>query len=358
MSKTLEAAITPGNVNIFEPSSLLANQGALDSSISSSLKKYFATTVNMQPGEVSAETARELVSGIARYEVDRPLYSVKPFRYLPLPTIAEMGIEGTAEASVRSAVGNMTYMQDRFGQDVFAAELPKPRSVRAYVWSAALDDDYEIRVRGGSGAGTFSIDFGLGAIDRHDGAYKYKELWRAGVDTMHIDDKMGARFVRTGSGVKEGKESFKGRAFDEFYQRYKIMPQQLLGFVGLYHMRELEPDFALALTTEGAMKLSTLKNSKGGCDYDGIFEHIGFQESTDPHWRVIPDFNRGFYKAISDHVERRRQHDTLHLTQEALKNMQLVDPHKPDIGRLYEPCSDDSKGTLKLEIEAARHEIG
>lgn len=356
MSSKHEAVITPGNVNQFDPRSLLANQDALDPTINGYLQKYFATTVNQSLGDIKPGTARELVSGIAHYEIDRPLFSVKPFRYLPLPETPEINVKNSAESSVRSAISNMTYMQDRFGSAVFSAESPSNRSVRAYTWRAPIDTDYELRVGGGSGSGTFSIDFGLGFMDRSGEFSKYKELWRCGVDTTHHDGALGARFIRTGSGVKEGKNSLKGVAFDAFNKRYDIMPQQLLGFVGLYFMRELEPDYALALTTEGATKLSTLKNSKGGCDYDGIFTNIGFRESTDSNWRVIPDFENGFYKAVSRHVKRRAQQDALHIAVASLKNMRPVDQYKPDIGHLFEPCSDESDEIISREIEAARHE--
>lgn len=193
--------INPANVRSRDPQSLLApHQGELSPAINGGLKKYIANIVNRSPGNLSRDTVAEFVGGVAAYETDNPLFSATPFRYACLPDLPALGVRFSGEDTVKSAIQNMAYMQERFGSTAFAPELPSPRSVRAQTWVAPIDDDYQLHVRGASGAGTFSIDFGLGVIDHSNLTPNYKELWRAGVDTVHSEGSFGARFIRTGSG--------------------------------------------------------------------------------------------------------------------------------------------------------------
>lgn len=313
-----------------------------------------AKIVNRFPGGVTMDTARDLVSEIAHYEIDLPLYSVHPFRYLPVPDLPEAGFSATAEASVHSALENARYMRERFGDVTFAAQGSHQRRLHQVTWIAPLDRDYHINVRGGSGAGTFSIDFGLGVIDYHREVPKYKELWRTGIDTVHSDEILAARFIRTGTGIKDGKNSFKGESFDKFYKKYGLLPQRLLGLVGLYFMRELEPAYAFALTTEGARTLSSLNHSKGGCDYTKIFSCLGFRTTSDRNWLAIPDFENGFYEALEESYTREDAEDSVDLAIEALKKMVTVESLEEKTGPLFEICSDDSEEVVSREVASAR----
>ncbi len=90
-----------------------------------------------------------------------------------------------------------------------------------------------------------------------------------------------------------------------------MLPGRLLGLIGLYAMRELQPDYAIALTTQGGKDLSTLGRSKGTCDYSGIFANIGFQPSDNPHWLVSDDFDNGFYESLERANLRRNEVDLL-----------------------------------------------
>jgi hypothetical protein len=244
-------------------------------------------------------------------------------------------------------------MQARFGAEAFAAIGRTPRKTRAIEWLAPIDEDYQLRARGASGAGTFSLDLGLGVVD-HRRAYHptYKELWRSGIDTVEADGQLGVRFIRTGSGVKNHDE-VKSEAFDEFRKRHRILPQRLLGIVGLYLMREFEPDFAVALTNEGARSFSTLGNSKGSCDYSAIFANIGFIPSEDRHWLAVPDFGEGFYDALRRAAVLRSEESVLHTSIEALNTMSSTDPNQA-AGPLFKLCSDTSAQTIAREIAVAR----
>lgn len=341
--------ISPANVHSRDPQSLLApHQGELSPAINGGLKRYIANLVNGSPGNLSFGAVAELAVGIGEYEAENPLFSATPFRYACLPDLPELGVRFTGEATIKSATKNMRYMQERFGVETFAAEAPNPRSTRALTWVAPIDDDYQLHVRGASGAGTFSIDFGLGVIDYEKRTPKYKELWRAGVDTVETESSLGARFIRTGAGIKPGDE-LKSQAFDTFRKRHKILPQRLLGILGLYFMRELEPDYAVALTSEGARRYSTLGRSKGHCDYDGIFQDIGFEPTADSKWLAIGDFTEGFYKAITRARVKRREESVLATAAEALQSMKQLNQDQED-RPLFEFCSDERREVIEREV--------
>lgn len=154
--------------------------------------------------------------------------------------------------------------------------------------------------------------------------------------------------------VKPG-DVFKSQAFDQFRKRHKIMPARLLGMMGLYFMRELEPDYAVALSTEGARQYSTLGKSKGKCDYDGIFHDIGFESTPDSKWLGISDFTDGFYGAILKARVKKREQPILATAAEALQNMQPLKSHQ-EAGPLFELCSDESREVIEREVAIVLHQ--
>lgn len=350
--------INPQNIRELDVNELVDPQvEPLNPVIAGYLKKYIGGLVKSLPGNVQTETAAQLATGLADFESRYPLYSATPFRYAALPHLPKMGVECSAQTTLDASLANMAYMTERFGEKTFAAELPDERTFRAVTWVAPIDDDFQLQVRGASGAGTFSVDFGLGMIDRKNRACvdNYKELWRTGVDTVPADDGLGARFIRTGSAIKGG-DNIKQRAFYEFRMRHGIMPQRLLGLVGMYFMREIEPDYAVALTIEGARAYSTLGRSKGTCNYNGIFGDIGFEPSTDRNWQLISEYNTtGFYNALTKARLKRREEPVLQSAIDSLNNMQLVNPlDEAEVGRILFPlCSDDAKTVLEREVRAA-----
>lgn len=352
MPHAFEGEISSNNVKLFDPNSVLTDGQSLDPAIGGGLKKYLKSLACLR-GKLSVETAADLIRGVADYEDELPLFSTQPFRYAALPFLPEAGVRRTAELTARSAVENMDYMQERFGAEAFAAETYASRQVRLIEWDAPIDDDYHLHVRGASGAGTFSIDLGLGVMDRSKEPPKYKELWRAGIDTAHAYGILGARFIRTGSGIKQEHDDFKVKAFDRFRKRHGILPQRLLGLLGLYFMRELEPDYAVALTTTGARRLSTLGRSQGCCDYSGIFANIGFQPSTDEDWLAITDFGEGFYEALMRAGIRRREEPVLDTAMRSLNAMEPIDPDQRDRGRLFEVCTDEGRDVIERELRVA-----
>lgn len=351
MSAIYERDLTPETLSAFDPNNFLPTDQPLDQKTRGGIFQFVRNSLKQNEGPIKIDTAKELIGDIADFEQGRLIKSRIPFRYMPSRNSFEDGERGiTADDTVAGAVSNMRYMVDKFGGDTFAVIDSEYGFVPPVQWQAPIDDNYAIRIRGGSGAGSFSIDFGLGRTDP-DRPWTYNELWRNGIDTYEDDNGFGARFIRTGSGIKQG-DSSKARAFERFRRQYGILPQRFLGIIGLYFMREVNPDYALAATTLGAEKLSTLGNSKGRCDYTGIFSNIGFQPSGDPNWLTVEDFDDGFYDALDLSKIRKNEADLLSHAVESVNSAHGInlELEKTDTPIPFQLCSDESDETLEREL--------
>ncbi len=351
---SVERGVTHQNVNEFEADRFLPGDGSLHPLVSGGLKGFMKVALGTAPGNIEEEAVRALVGEVADYEQALPIYKAHPFRYASVPRIPDVYEAYSAQDTVASALRNMRFMRERFGDDVFAATNYVRRRERLKSWDVPIDEDYRLRIRGGSGAGTFSVDIGLGVVEERDGRPpKYKELWRAGVDTVQEGETTSARFIRTGSGTKSG-DIAKQQTFTEFRRRHRIMPQRLLGLVGLYFMRELEPDHALALTTQGALRLSTMGRSRSRCDYTGIFTNIGFEPSDDPNWLIIPEFTDGFYEALERSDIMKHEAHRLHVAVEGINGLSL-DTASPTYGGSpsFRLCTDERTRTIERELAIA-----
>lgn len=350
MAYRLPTQITRENVGSVEPNALLPGDTKLRPQVRGGLKQFFRNSIDAAGGSIAIDSAATLVAQIAREDSRHPLCSATPFRYAAPAEIPEYGTECTAEATARAAITNMWFMLERYDGETFAQKVDQWRKGRAVQWRAPIDDNFEIRVRGGSGAGTYSIDFGLGMWSP-DSPWKYNELWRNGIDTVQEADMLGARFIRTGSGIKPDDDK-KQQGFDKFRKTYGILPQRLLALVGLYYMRELHPDYSLAMTTKGACKLSTLNKSSGSCDYTEIFKNVGFAASEDANWLVVREFPEGFFNALDRAKIRRREFDALHAAVGSINNMQAVDAtgQELDIEPIFTLCTDNSPSTVEREV--------
>lgn len=345
--------ISLDNIHSFEPNMLLPEGTVLDTSTRGGIFQFIKYALKAANGTINNNTARELVEELADYSEQYTPYSYLPFRYAVLPNLPDLGSTHTAEATVAAALCNMRSLTKKFGPKTFAATKGSYGNGRQRTaqWRAALDDTYELRLRGSSGAGTFSLDLGLGT---HEPArpYKYNELWRTGIDTIPMGEKSIVRFIRTGSAIKPG-DTTKQKAFNKFRKAHGLLPQRMLAILGLYYARELEPSHVVALTTEGAITLSTLGKSTGCCDYSGIFSNVGFMDTTDPNWSAINDFPVGFYNALDRANIRRSEADTLHAAALSLKDAKPVGPigQPVDIPPFsIHPCSDNNIYTIENEL--------
>ena len=225
------------------------------------------------------------------------------------------------------ALNNARYFVDLVGQDFFATKDEE----RATIFKAPIaDTNFFLSCKGGSGAGTFSLDFAIG-IDWGQPFIKPSgELWRTGIDTETVgsDETLTTRIIRTGSAVKNDVDKKKG--YPEFRNKFKISPQRALAFLSMYVSRNLGAGRIDALTTEGAIALSTLGRSKTPYNYTNLFEGVGFDHSDNPSWLSVSDLQENFYPTLETTPENQnglRSHEANGMDKvlEAFKDL-----HGPD----------------------------
>jgi hypothetical protein len=317
---------------------------ALDPTVVGAVGNFLGSSIKSQKGGIDTALVHDFLSVVLRAETEENgLAKGSAFRYPAVSDIPEFGSERTAANTVSSARDNASFMISYFGLDSFLVDDPKRK--RRVIEHTIDIDDFVLKMRGGSGTGCFSIDLGLG----FNAATRYNELWRTGFDTEHHGDTMGARIIRTGTGVKPGEEA-KEKKFDEFRRNFGIMPQRLLGLTCLYLMREVNPDYLLAMSSEGAVRISTLGRSKGRCNYTGIFENIGFQQTPDPYYLSGGAGHDAFYDTLSRANISRGEADALHLFCENIQDHMEAQTSQGETSMIIDVCSQDDPGTLEREL--------
>lgn len=184
--------------------------------------------------------------------------------------------------SLTQATENAQRMVGLVGQRLYRRD-PAKSSIRETVLKAPLGDGFALTLKGGSGAGTFSLDFAVG-VEREDWRNR-GELWRTGFDTETLPDGgIGVRIVRTG-GVKPTPD--RNKKFDEFKHVFRMSPARALTILLVnWAQKHVKPDVITALTTCGAQTLSTLPTNNTAYDYSCLYRQMGFSE-RDNYWLVL-----------------------------------------------------------------------
>lgn len=186
-------------------------------------------------------------------------------------------------------LGNAGYMVNLFGIDFFSRDPRFPERRKTFFKALIPDSAFYLTAKGGSGAGTFSIDLALG-IEKGQGFRKNSgEIWRTGLDTEILPNgELGIRFIRTGSGVRH--DPLKTAQFEEFKHTFKTSPARALTFLAVNYAQRLSPIRITALTTHGAKILSTLPKDPRAYDYSRLFLGMGFTEQDDnQYWFQLAD---------------------------------------------------------------------
>lgn len=321
-----------------------AGGATLDPTAVGRFKAFAKSALQGHKGKIDHEVMGEFIETIVSAETEGfGLSKGRAFRYPAVSDIPEFGTERNSNTIVSSATGNAGFMIAYAGVESFLAGDAR-RKTRAIEHTIDVDD-YVLKVRGGSGAGCFSLDLGLG----FNSTTRYNELWRTGFDTEHLGDVMGARIIRTGSGVKPG-DAAKIERFDQFRKDFGIMPQRLLGLASLYMMHEMKPDYMLALSTEGGKRLSTLGRSKGGCNYSGIFQNIGLRQSPDPYWLTGGAGPEAFYDTLERANISRREADTLDHVIGAINETMATHEEQGGTAMRLDLCSQQDPAMLEREF--------
>ncbi|HUQ85795.1 MAG TPA: hypothetical protein VM077_05720 [Candidatus Limnocylindrales bacterium] len=227
----------------------------------------------------------------------------------------------------QQALGNADFMIKQVGMGLFTRE---DESARSIVYRAPINGtDFILSCKGGAGAGTFSLDFAIGVDKGRAATNTSGELWRTGIDTEGTEDEKGkaVRIIRTGSAVKF--DPGKTEKFAEFKKVFKITPPRALAFLTLYLAHSLGAEKVKALSTTGAINLSSLRRSKNPYDYSQLFESVGFEPGAE-NWHTIPNFQDSFYSTIEtkpDNPNGLRSYETtgMHEVLEAFQNLRGSD---------------------------------
>ncbi len=243
---------------------------------------------------------------------------------------------------------NARYLISLVGQDFFASKDKE----RATIFKAPIaDTKFFLSCKGGSGAGTFSLDFAIG-IDWGQPFNKTSgELWRTGIDTETEDSagSLATRIIRTGSAVKKDVDKIKG--YSEFRKKFKISPQRCLAFLAMYVAHSLGAHELRALSTPGALRLSSLAKSKEAYDYSQLFEGVGFAVGDNENWLEVPDLQNDFYRALEttpDNMNGLRRHEArgMHHILESFENLRGPDDQAFPIDLRFDEGKEETEKVL------------
>ena len=109
------------------------------------------------------------------------------------------------------------------------------------------------------------------------------------------------RIIRTGSGHKSGGSTERATDLREirknFLDTYRVSPQRLLLFLTLEIAYTLGFNHIKALSTEGALNLSTLRHSKSPVDYSASLNDVGFAAQSG-NWHEIHGWQDAIYRDL------------------------------------------------------------
>lgn len=256
---------------------------------------------------------------------------------------------------------NMSFLIEVFGMDFFARSLERSKNRKMFYQVPIEGTGCYLSCKGGSGAGTFSVDFAIG-IDKGQSKYISGELWRLGFDTyMEPGGARVGRIIKSGSGVSKKKDGYdeKSEAFHSFLKETGILPQRALGFLTLYVMQDLGLNAARSVALETARNKKMSLNPGAGInfDYDKYACGLGFQDGSEDGWHQVDDLQAGgLYRAL---VSRGRA--DAGLKRQEVEGLDRVLSAFFGLGEKGCPltiCSLETRQELELAVLAAREISG
>lgn len=136
-------------------------------------------------------------------------------------------------------LANGKFWIEKFGIEFFARNHDYSKA-RAEFMKSSIDDEFYLSCKGGSGIGTFSLDFAIG-IEKGQKAMPTKEIWRMGIDTQETKDRTSLRIIRTGGALKKTHVDYekKYNKSNVFKKLYGISPPRALAFIAMYIGKDL-----------------------------------------------------------------------------------------------------------------------
>jgi hypothetical protein len=149
---------------------------------------------------------KNICTGIARYFIEKNLYRSPEDLITAIQFIIEIcGItneqtffkSNNPQSAFSQGSENAQFMISLMGMDFFLPSSQDPLVRKNLMLAELPGTDLYLSCKGGSGAGTFSLDFAIGVLK--DNKTKVGgELWRTGIDTEKTLDGRNVRIIRTG----------------------------------------------------------------------------------------------------------------------------------------------------------------
>lgn len=287
------------------------------------------------------------------------IYGARNFRYFD-------ETQGKIEPLATQAISNARYLTGLFGPEFFE-EHPKDHRKRNTFFRAPIDSDFYLSCKGGSGSGTFSVDFAIG-FDPHQRRTLGGELWRLGMDTgfSQPSGQRDARIIRTGSAMRPTLPDWekKKNAYDIFIKRYGIRPSRALSFLAMFAAHEMPGIKNIrAISYDGVRngEITHLKNRRViYFDYSSHFQECGLTLSENPHWLCVGNSPEAFYDAITTNPAqqeglRKRELAGLDRLVNVFRDLQDIQSGAP---MPLSICSDVTKEELDAAFPAFRQISG
>jgi hypothetical protein len=238
----------------------------------------------------SAEQIREAMDGSSRSMPTNLRYMQD--RTAPLSDQLDRLVSNAAEIRSRMGYG---FFRDRDG-----------RSEREVHYSTLLLDGLLwLGIKGGSGAGSFSIDFAIGRVQRNDFRHMRGEMWRTGIDTIVDENGASARVIKQGSAMNRNKKGYeeKRELARKFYELYGISVPRAMTALTICAAHTLEKP-TLQLVTQQTFsrpRYTGHSETKVKFDYQEHFRSMGFDGMPNNNKvLVFRGERRGFYKRLID----------------------------------------------------------
>lgn len=217
---------------------------------------------------------------LSRITAGANFYKSRSFNY-----ISES--EDLAEV-LRLAAENACFLTSIFGVDFFSRRDGFSGERKTFFKAQIGETDFYLSAKGGSGAGTFSVDYAIGVLKDGNRENNKGELWRTGFDTeMLCGTGRNLRIIRTGNGVRY--DPYKTLKFEEFKNYFKSTPARFLTSLISRSAHFLNAAEVIALTTEGAKVLSSLPKRANAYNYSRLFTQMGFEEDQRRFWMKYTD---------------------------------------------------------------------
>lgn len=242
------------------------------------ISSYIDRMTGDRYGEVDPATLAYFIDEVLTLEEQIPLYHGRSFNY---PVVSGVGLDqgqSVADATLWSAAANIQLLTYEYGSNLFAAE-DDTRHMRAETWVAQLDDDFSVRIQGGSPASTVSLTVNLVQGTGEDSTPVSRPLT---IDSeFSHDDMLGARLMP--SGIKVPAAGHEAALM--FADRYGCKPERLLGLVSLHAMRHMQPEYGLLAP-----------DSLPGKDrvYTSPTYPVGDTLALPAAWHYLPEFEQDF----------------------------------------------------------------